>query len=57
MYEKITIPGSMIQGWSIYFVQKIHSAEIIPISRRKAKEAADIYTSYCFEKLRKGGEC
>jgi DNA-binding LytR/AlgR family response regulator len=29
----------------------------IPISRRKAKEAADIYTSYCFEKLRKGGEC
>ena len=29
----------------------------IPISRRKAKEAVDIYTSYCFEKLRKGGEC
>lgn len=29
----------------------------IPISRRKTKEAADIYTSYCFEKLRKGGEC
>lgn len=29
----------------------------IPISRRKAKEAADVYTAYCFEKLRKGGEC
>ncbi len=28
----------------------------IPISRRKAKEASDIYTAYCFEKLRKGGD-
>lgn len=29
---------------------------LIPISRRKAKEVTDAYSSFLFEQLRKGGE-
>lgn len=35
---------------------KMRDGSIIPISRRKAKEALDAYSSFLFRQLRKGGE-
>ena len=35
---------------------KMRDGSMIPISRRKAKEALDAYSSFLFRQLRKGGE-